>query len=100
MLILLFLIEAPSNFDFEDITGRSAGVKIEEPEENNFIKRYEAFVKDGTPQQACAIKANADPLKCTISGLSPARQYTVGVKACVHGSNGCGPALEKSFRTA
>ncbi len=42
----------------------------------------------------------ADPLLCTISGLSPSREYTVGVKACVPGNNGSGHVLEKSFRTA
>ncbi len=90
---------APANFSFLDITGSSAGVKLEEPKENNVIKRYEAYVKDGTPEQACVIIASEDPLVCTISGLSPIHAYTVGMKACVHGSNGCGPALEKSFRT-
>ncbi len=90
---------APADFSLVDITGSSVGVKLEEPKENNVIKRYEAYVKDGTPEKACVIKANEDPLVCTISGLSPARSYTVGLKACVHGSNGCGAALEKSFRT-
>ncbi len=96
---IVFLTKAPANFDFEDISGTSVGVKVEEPKQNNFIKRYEAFVKGGTPQQACTIQAVADPLKCTISGLSPSREYTVGVKACAPGNNRCGPALEKSFST-
>ncbi len=74
-------------------------MKLDEPKENNVIKRYEAYIKDGRPEQACVIKANEDPLVCKISGLSPARAYTVGLKACVHGSNGCGAAFEKSFRT-
>ncbi len=82
-----------------NITRNSVGVKIEEPIENNVIRRYDAFVKGGTPQQACSVQANADILLCTISGLSPAHEYTVGVKACVHGDNGCGAPLEKSFRT-
>ncbi len=74
-------------------------MQILEAEQNNAIKRYEAFVKDGSPEQACVIKASAEPLVCIISGLSPAHDYTVGVKTCVLGSNGCGPALEKLFRT-
>ncbi len=74
-------------------------VKLEEPKENNVIKRYEAYIKGGRPEQACLIKANEDPLVCTINGLSPAQAYTVGVKACVPGSNGCGPSLEKPLRT-
>ncbi len=73
---------------------------IPEPEVDNAIKRYEAYVKDGPPEQACLINASDEPLLCTISGLSPAHDYTVGVKACAHGSSGCGDALEKSFRTA
>ncbi len=89
---------APADFSFVDITGTSVGVKLDEPKENNVIKLYEAFVKDGRPEQACLIKASEDPLLCTISSLSTAHTYTVGLKACVHGS-GCGPALEKSFRT-
>ncbi len=93
------IIKAPANFDFEDITGSSVGVKVEEPKQNNIIKRFEAFLKGGTSQQTCTIQALADPLKCTISGLAPSREYTVGVKACVPGNNGCGPTLEKSFRT-
>ncbi len=98
MTVKLLLI-APKNFDFVNITRSSVGVKIEEPDENNVIKHYEAFVEGGTPQQACSVQANADPLLCTIRGLSPSHEYTVGVKACVHGENGCGPALKKSFRT-
>ncbi len=82
-----------------NITSNSVGVKVDEPEENNVIKRYEAFVNVGTPQQACSIQANADALLCTLGGLSPSRNYTVGVKACVHGDAGCGGALDKSFRT-
>ncbi len=74
-------------------------MNLDEPKENNVIKRYEAYIKGGRPEQACLIKASEDPLVCTISGLSRARAYTVGLKACVHGSNGCGAALEKSFRT-
>ncbi len=90
---------APANFSFVDITGNSVWVTLEEPTENNAIKHYEANVKDGRPEQTCTIKASEDPLLCKISGLSPAHAYTVGVKACVHGSNGCGPAFDKSFRT-
>ncbi len=82
-----------------DITQNSVGIKLDEPEEDNAIKRYEAFVKGGTPQQACTIQASAEMLMCTIRGLSPSTEYTVGVKACVHGSGACGAALEKSFRT-
>ncbi len=95
----MFLPIAPTNFDLVNITSNSVGVKIDEPEDNNVIKRYEAFVHGGTPQQACAIQANADTLVCTLGGLSPSHNYTVGVKACVHGDAGCGAALEKSFRT-
>ncbi len=87
------------DFSLVDVTGSSVGVKLEEPKENNAIKRYEAYVKGGRPEQACLIKTSEDPLVCTISGLSPAQAYTVGLKACVHGSNACGPALEKSFTT-
>ncbi len=87
------------DFSLVDVTGSSVVVKLEEPKENNVIKRYEAYIKDGHPEQVCLIKANEDPLMCTISGLSPAQAYTVGVKACVPGSNGCGPALEKPLRT-
>ncbi len=90
---------APAELSFVDITGSSVGVKVEEPKENNVIKRYEAYIKGGRPEQMCTINANEDSLLCTISGLSPAHGYTVGVKACVYGSNGCGPALEKSLRT-
>ncbi len=82
-----------------NITNNSVGVKIEEPTENNVIKHYDAFVKGGTPEQACSVQANADTLLCTISGISPSHEYTVGVKACVRGDNGCGSPLEKSFRT-
>ncbi len=77
----------------------SVGVKVQEPSENNVIKRFEASVKGGTPQQTCTIKANSDPLLCTISDLMASHEYTVDVKACVHGSNACGAPLEKSFRT-
>ncbi len=83
-----------------NITKSSVGVQIPEPEEkNNAIKRHEAFVKGGSSEQACVIKASADQLVCTISGLSPAHDYTVGMRTCVFGSNGYGPDLEKSFRT-
>ncbi len=88
------------DFSLVDVTGSSVVVKLEEPKENNVIKRYEAYIKGGRPEQACLIKASEDQLVCTISGLSPAQDYTVGVKACVHGSNGCGPSLEKPLRTA
>ncbi len=74
-------------------------MKLEESSEDNAIKRYEAYVKGGRPEQACIIKMGDDPLLCSISGLAPSHDYTVVVKACVHGSNGCGAALEKSFRT-
>ncbi len=90
---------APIDFSFVDITGSTVGVKLEEPKEDNAIKHFEAYVKDGRPEQACSIKTGDDPLLCTIRGLSPAHAYTVGLKGCVHGSNGCGSALEKSFRT-
>ncbi len=95
----LFHFTAPSNCSFVGITGYSVGVKIEEPKENNVIKHYEAVVKGATPLRACIVEANADTLMCTITGLSSAHEYTVGVKACVHRAIGCGPALEKSFRT-
>ncbi len=90
---------APLDFSLVDVTGSSVRVKLEEPKENNVIKRYEAYIKGGRPEQTCLIKASEAPLACTINGLSPAQAYTVGVKACVPGSNGCGPALEKSFST-
>ncbi len=67
--------------------------------ENNVIKRFEAHVKGGLPDQACSIQANLDPLLCTITSLTRYHNYTVGVKACVHGKDACGPALEKRFRT-
>ncbi len=50
---------APANFSFVDIAGNSVGVKLEEPLENNAIKRYEAYIKYGRPEQTCTIKANA-----------------------------------------
>ncbi len=87
------------DFSFVNITGSSVGVQIPEPEQDNAIKLYQAYVKDGRPEQACVIKIGDDPLLCTISGLSAERDYTVCVKACARGSNGCGVALEKSFRT-
>ncbi len=74
-------------------------MKLEESNKDNAIKRYEAYVKGGSPEQACIIKMGDDPLSCMISGLAPSHDYTVGVKACVHGSNGCGSVLEKPFRT-
>ncbi len=92
-------MSVPADFRLFDITGISVDVKLDEPKEINAIKRYEAYVKDGRPEQACSIKTGDEPLMCKIRGLSPAHTYTVGVKACVHGRNGCGAALEKSFRT-
>ncbi len=88
----------PADLSFVDITGSSVGVKLEESKENNVIKRYEAYIKSGRPEQMCILNANEDPLLCTISGLSPAHDYTVGVKACVYGSNRCGAAVEKSLK--
>ncbi len=64
---------APADFSLDDITGGSVVVKLDEPKENNVVKRYEAYVKDGRPEQGCLIKANEDPLVCTIRGLSPAQ---------------------------
>ncbi len=58
---------APVDFSFVNITGSSVGVKLEEPKENNVIKRYEAYVEGGRPDQACLIKANEDPLVCEIN---------------------------------
>ncbi len=63
----------------------SVEVKLEEPMETSAIKRFEAYVKGGRPEMKCLIKVGDDPLLCKISGLSPAQEYTVGVKACVHG---------------
>ncbi len=74
-------------------------MKLEEPKENSAIKHFEAYVKGGRPVMQCLIKVGDDPLLCKISDLSSAHDYTVGVKACVHGRNGCGAALEKSFKT-
>ncbi len=67
--------------------------------DNNAIKHYEANVKGGQPDQSCTAQASSDPILCTISNLQPSTSYAVDVKACVHGSDGCGPALEKSFMT-
>ncbi len=67
--------------------------------DNNVIKYYEAIVKGGQPDQSCTAPASSDPVSCTISNLHPSTPYAVDVKACVHGSDGCGPALEKSFTT-
>ncbi len=77
-----------------DITSTSVGVKVQEPSENNVIKRFEVSVKGGTAQQACTIKVNSDPLLCTLSGLSPSHDYTVDVKSSVHGIKGCGLLLK------
>ncbi len=89
----------PADFSFVDITGRGAGVKLDEPKETNAIKPYEAYIKGGSPKQACRITASEEPPMCKIRGLASARNYIMGLKACVHGRNGCGAALEKSFRT-
>ncbi len=91
--------EAPKNFTFVDITQNGVGIKLGEPEEDNAIKRNVVFVKNGTPQQACTIQASVEILMCTIRGISSSSEYTLGVKACIHGSGACGPALEKSFST-
>ncbi len=93
------LFKAPENFNFVNITSTTVGILISEPMEDNVIKRYEASVSGGQPSQFCVIQANSDPLSCVLGGLQPSHEYTVGVKACVHGSDGCGPAIEKSFRT-
>ncbi len=92
-------MSVPADFRLFDITGSGVGVKLDEPKETNAIKRYEAFINGGSPEQACRITASAEPLVCKIRGLSSARTYIMGLKACVHGRNGCGAALEKSFRT-
>ncbi len=91
----MFPFLAPTNFTFLNITSSSVGILVEEPMENNVIKRFEAHVKGGLPDQACTIQASLEPLQCTISGLTSSRNYTVGVKACVHGEDACGPALDK-----
>ncbi len=93
----VFPFSAPENFTFVNITSNSVGILVEEAREENVIKRYEANVKGG--QQSCIIHGRDDPLLCIIGGLSPSHDYTVGVRACVPGSGGCGTALEKSFRT-
>lgn len=95
----LFFLKEPKNINFEDITHNAVSVKVEEPKEDNAVRHYEAFVKGGSKQQACIIHALADPLVCTIRGLTAGHNYTVGVKACAFGNHGCGTALEKSFRT-
>ncbi len=96
---LTFFLTAPENFNLENITRNNVSVRVEEPKVDNAVRHYEAFVKGGSPQQACIIQALADPLSCTISNLMAGQEYTVGVKACAFGNHGCGYALEKPFRT-
>ncbi len=38
-------------------------MKLEESNKDNAIKRYEAYVKDGRPEQACIIKMGDDMKK-------------------------------------
>ncbi len=82
---------ASADFSLVDINGSSVVVKLDEPKENNVVKRYEAYVKDGRPEQACIIKANEDPtcvhnkwpfsctrLHCGLEGLCPWKQRLWG----------------------
>ncbi len=70
-------------------------IVVTEPMENNVIKHYEADVKGGRPEQSRTAQASDDPSSCTVTRLRHSNHYTVAVKACVHGPDGCGSALEK-----
>ncbi len=63
-------------------------VEVLKPEEDPAITLYRAKVKNGSPKQACKIKACINPLTCEINGLTLGAIYTVELKACVFDENG------------
>ncbi len=63
-------------------------VEVLKPEEDPTISLYRAKFKNGSPKQACKIKACINPLTCEINGLTLGANYTVELKACVFDENG------------
>ncbi len=70
-------------------------VEVERPEEDPAIQLYIVTVKNGSPDQACTIKACIPPLKCQINNLTLAATYLFEVKACVPGDDVCSTNTER-----
>ncbi len=43
---------------------------------------YTAKVKDPSPEKSCRVAGDVKPLECTLTGLTPATEYTIKAKAC------------------
>ncbi len=95
----VILHSVPKDISPSGTTTNSLFVNIVPPDGNPVTEEYQASVKLGSPSQTCNVKADADPLRCKIENVSPAREFVIQVQGCLPSSNGCGASLEKAFWT-
>ncbi len=98
-LLSVFNVVAPPSIALESTTPNSVVVKMEAPEDEPWIERYEVSIKGGTGMQRCIVRGYVIPLQCQITHLVPYTSYAVEVRSCVPADNACSSAAETSFST-
>ncbi len=90
---------APLDISFSEIGQTSFKVNITSWEGQPAVERYEATAVGGSHSKSCTVLADASPLSCLMSGLTPSTEYTVSVVACLPGLAGCGQPIVRTVRT-
>ncbi len=65
----------------------------------NNIDHFTVSVEGSDPIIECTVEANADPLECELTELTPASEYIIQTYSCLAGSLGCSSPVEGVFWT-
>ncbi len=69
------------------------------PEIATGIDHFTVIVQGSDPIIECTVEANADPLECELTELTPASEQIIQAYSCLAGSLGCSSPVEGVFWT-
>ncbi len=88
-----------TDFTVSSVTPTSMKVDIVPLMGNPLLDHYDVVLEKPGVAKQCSVGAAVRPLKCPVSGLTPANRYNIKVKARLPENHGCGNLLEKPANT-
>ncbi len=92
-------ILAPVGVSAVHVETQSALVEVMPPEIMTGIDHFTVTVQGSDPIIECTVEANADPLECELTELTPASEQIIQAYSCLAGSLGCSSPVEAAFWT-
>ncbi len=90
-------ILAPEGVSAVHVETQSALVEVMPPEIKTGIDHFVVAVQGSDPIVKCTVEANADPLECELTELTPASEQIIQAYSCLAGSLGCSSPVEGIF---